>query len=77
VNSSPVKLAELSLADIPGQLRALATAIEGGVHGNIHGAVIVIEGVARVETVGFGTADPVRSAGLLTLGTANLIQSIR
>lgn len=76
--SDVVKLVDHpSLADIPGQLRQLADAIERGDHGDVAGSVTVLlspgeHGGKRVSVFGHGVADGWLGLSLLAMGMHEL-----
>lgn len=72
--ASILKLAHTSLADIPGQLRKLADGIEQGDLGEVVAGVVVLEHRDGIDTFMYGTADPIRAAGLMVLGSAIIVK---
>lgn len=65
---------DVSLADIPGQLRKLADAIEGGDRGTVLAAITVlwING-PKWEVLGHGKADSMTATAILAQGLHKLL----
>lgn len=64
-----------NLADIPGQLRGMAEAIERG-ELTIERIITITEGPEGVELYGWGTIDGLRAVGLQTIALAKMNRDI-
>lgn len=68
---------EISLHDIPGQLRQLAEDIEAGKHGDTKGVALVLDNHPRMSVLYWGTGEAGPNAHLLLhIGAAKMVRGV-